>query len=81
MEMHGIQYVSTPWPGARRGGGTAIACREDDFHLSKLNIPILKPLEACFAILKPKNPTGRTSKFLSCSFYAPPKSRYNNKLA
>ena len=30
MEMNGIQYVSTPQPGARRGGGTAIACREEN---------------------------------------------------
>ena len=81
MEMNGIQYVSTPRPGARRGGGTAIACREENFHIAKLNINIPKPLEACFAILKPKKPTGKVNKFICGSFYAPPRSRHNNRLA
>ena len=81
LELRGIKYVSTPRPGARRGGGTALACSEEFFHLTKLNITIPKPLEACFAIIKPKNPTGRVTKFICCSFYSPPRSTSRNKLA
>ena len=46
LEIRGIKYVSTPRPGARRGGGTALACSEERFHMTKLNIAIPKPLEA-----------------------------------
>ena len=81
LELQGVKYVSTPRPGVRRGGGTALACKEERFHISKLNIQIPRPLEACFALVKPKNPTGKTNKFICCSFYAPPKSKFNNKLA
>ena len=31
LELKGIKYVSTPRPGARRGGGTALACSEERF--------------------------------------------------
>ena len=81
FELKGIKYVSTPRPGARRGGGTALACSQKKFNLSKLNIAIPAPLEACFGLLKPKNPTGKVHKYICCSFYAPPRSRNNNKLA
>jgi hypothetical protein len=81
LEKSGIKYVSTPRPGARRGGGTAIACRERDFYMVKLHICVPAPLEACFALLRPKAPTGKVDKFLCVSFYAPPRSRYNAKLA
>jgi hypothetical protein len=72
LELKGIKYVSTPWPGARRGGGTALACSADRFVMSKLNIQIPRPLEACFALIKPKKPSGKISKFICCSFYNPP---------
>ena len=81
LELKGIKYVSTPRPGARRGGGTALACSEERFQMTKLNIAIPRPLEACFALLKPKNPTGKTSKFICCCFYSPPSSPHRNKLA
>ena len=81
LEMKGIKYVSTPRPGVRRGGGTAMACRQERFVLTKLNIQIPRPLEACFALLKPKNLTGKVTKFICCSFYAAPKSKFNNKLS
>ena len=81
LELKGIKYVSTPHPGARRGGGTALACCEERFQMTKLNIAIPRPLEACFALLKPKNPTGKTSKFICCCFYSPPSSPHRNKLA
>ena len=81
LELKGIKYVSTPRPGVRRGGGTALACSEERFHITKLNIQIPRPLEACFTLIKPKNPTGKTNNFICCSFYSPPRSKFNNKLA
>ena len=81
LEIHSIKYVSTPRPGARRGGGTALACSEEFFHMTKLNIDIPKPLEACFCLVKPRNPTGKVSKWICCSFYSPPRSPQRNKLA
>ena len=81
LELQGIKYVSTPRPGARRGGGTALACSEKFFHLTKLNIHIPKPLEACFALVRPKNPSGKMTKVICCSFYSPPRSTSRNKLA
>ena len=81
LELRGIKYVSTPRPGARRSGGTALACSEEHFNMTKLNVAIPKPLEACFALIRPKNPTGSVKKLLCCSFYSPPKSTVRNKLA
>ena len=81
LERNGIKYVSTPRPGARRGGGTALACSSEKFSLTKLNVPIPRPLEACFALLKPKNPTGKLNTFICGSFYSPPKSRTKTKMA
>jgi hypothetical protein len=81
LERSGIKYVSTPRPGARRGGGTAIACRERDYFMVKLNICVPAPLEACFALLRPRAPTGKVDKYICVSFYAPPRSRHNAKLA
>ena len=81
LELHRVKYVSTRRLGARRGGGTALACNEEHFHMSKLKIAIPSPLEACFKLVKPKKPTGKITKFLCRSFYSPPKSPHRNKLA
>ena len=40
FQISGIKYISTPRPGAKRGGGAAIAVREQNFNISKLNIPL-----------------------------------------
>ena len=42
LEMEGIQYISTPRPGAKRGGGATIAVRLEKFTISKLNVLIPK---------------------------------------
>ena len=80
LELKGLKYISTPRPGARRGGGTAILSAEKNFQLTKLNINIPHPLEVCFALLRPNNPTGRITKFICISFYSPPRSKSNKKL-
>ena len=40
LEMENISYMSTPRPGAKRGGGAAIAVNSSRFSVSKLNIYI-----------------------------------------
>jgi hypothetical protein len=50
MEMKGIQYISTPRPGAQRGGGVAIAFPGKDFQVTKLNIDIPSHWSACLPL-------------------------------
>ena len=38
FELKGMKYISTPRPGARRGGGAAIVVNTEKFMISKLNI-------------------------------------------
>ena len=80
LEMGGISYMSTPRPGAKRGGGAGIAYNPKNFSVSKLNIPIPKPLEVCWALMRPIEPTGDIRKIILCSFYSPPNSKKNNLL-
>ena len=51
FEMFGIQYISTPRPGAQRGGGAAIAVRAQKFTISKFNIQIPKSVEVVRGLL------------------------------
>ena len=53
LEISGIKYISTPRPGAQRGGGAAIAVRLDKFTLSKLNIALPKSVEVVWGLMKP----------------------------
>ena len=80
LEMKGIFYISTPRPGARRGGGVAMAFPKSRFQVTKLNIEIPKPLECMFALVKPVNQTGKIKKLIAVCFYSPPKSKQNTKL-
>ena len=80
LEMQGIKYFSTPRPGAKRGGGAAIAVSPNKFTVSKLNIAIPKPLEIVWGLLRPIEPIGEIRKIILCSFYSPPNSRKNNAL-
>ena len=77
FEVKGIKYISTPRPGAKRGGGSAIAARLDRFTLSKLNISLPKGVEAVWGLLRPKFVTGMISVIIVCCFYSPPRSRKN----
>ena len=80
LEIHGIKYISTPRPGARRGGGAAIAVRLENFNISKLNISCPKSSEVVWGILRPKVISGKISTIISCCFYSPPRSRKNAAL-
>ena len=80
LEMRAISYISTPRPGARRGGGAGIAFNPARFSVSKLNINIPKPLEIVWALMRPIVPTGDIRKIILCSFYSPPNSKKNNLL-
>ena len=64
FEMNGIKYISTPRPGAQRGGGAAIAVRLEKFAISNLNIPILKSVEVVWGLLKPKVTTGKINTII-----------------
>ena len=83
LEIHGIQYISTPRPN-RRGGGAAITLiSESPFVLTKLDIPVEsggQSLEVCWGLLKPKNPTGHIKCLIVCAFYLPPYSRKKTAL-
>ena len=80
LEMGGIKYISTPRPGAQRGGGAAIAVRTENFIISRLNIPIPKSVEVVWGLLKSKIITGKISVIIVCCFYSPPRSRKNRAL-
>ena len=78
--MRNISYISTPRPGAKRGGGAAIAFNPKKFSVSKLNIAIPTPLEIVWALMRPNEPTGDIRKIILCSFYSPPNSKKNKLL-
>ena len=80
LEINGIKYISTPRPGAQRGGGAAIAVRLEKFTISKLNIPLPRAVEVVWGLLKPKVVTGNISTIIVCCFYSPPRSRKNSVL-
>ena len=80
LELRGIKYISTPRPGAQRGGGAAIAVRLDKFHISKLNIPLPRSVEVVWGLLKPKVVVGNISTIIVCCFYSPPRSKKNRIL-
>ena len=75
LELKGINYISTPRPGLRQGGGTAIATCPTLFSLVKLHIEIPSALEIVWGLLRPKRVIGRISKIILGSFYSPPRSR------
>ena len=83
LELHGIQYVSTPRLN-RRGGGAAITLIVDSpFVLTKLDNNTMageQSLEVCWGLLKPKSPTGHIKTLIVCAFYLPPNSRKKSAL-
>ena len=80
LELKGIQYISTPRPGAKRGGGAAIAVRKGKFSITKLNISSPGAVEIVWGLLKPTTITGKISKIIVCCFYSPPRSKKNSVL-
>ena len=80
FEMRGMKYISTPRPGARRGGGAAIVVNTETFSISKLNISIPNNLEIVWGLLRPIEVTGKITKIIVCSFYCPPKSTKKSSL-
>ena len=77
LEMANISYISTPRPGAKRGGGAGIAINTRRFSVTKLNIHIPKPLEIVWAMLRPVEHTGVIRRIILCSLYSPPNSKKN----
>ena len=80
LEMKGISYISTPRPGLKRGGGSAIAACPKKFSLVKLNVEIPKSLEVVWGLLRPRKILGNIRKIIICSFYSPPRSKKKTAL-
>ena len=72
--MKGLEYISTPRSGVKRGGGAAIVVNTERFSISKLNVPKPGFLEVVWGLLRPKEVTEKITKIIACSFYCPPKS-------
>ena len=79
LETDGLKYISTPRP--RGWGGAAILANQEHFKLEKLAISIPHNLEVVWGLLTSKSVKAKFRKILVCSFYSPPKSRKNQKLA
>ena len=80
LELKGVSYISTPRPGNRRGGGTAIVACPEKFSIVKLHIEIPRSIEVVWGLLRPKKVMGKISKIILCSFYCPPRSKKKNEL-
>ena len=80
FELKGMKYISTPRPGARRGGGAAIVVDTEKFSISKLNVQTPKCLEIVWGLARPVQITGKITKIITCCFYCPPKSTRKSAL-
>jgi hypothetical protein len=78
--MKGLNYVSTPRPGNRRGGGAAIVVNTDKYSVSKLNISIPNNLEIVLGLISPNEVSGKITKIIVCCFYCPPQSKKKTSL-
>ena len=79
-EMKELKYISTPRPGARRGGGVAIVVNTEHYSISKLNVHIPNSLEIVWGLLKPHEDSEKNKKIIVCCFYCPPKSKKKSML-
>ena len=77
LHMEDIMYISTPRPGARRGGGAAIVADLTKFSLTKLSIAIPKSIEIVWGLLQSKLEGILPCKIIAISFYSPPNSKKN----
>ena len=80
FEKENIHYISTPRTVGMRGGGAALACREDNFTLSKCNVTIPAGVECVWGIVRPRTPSKLCNQFICCSFYSPPWANRNFSL-
>ena len=80
LEMHQISYISTPRKGQKRGGGAAIAWKNEEIVVKKLNIQIPKKLEVVWAVTKLRKAVADIKQIVLCSFYSPPKAGKNYEL-
>ena len=80
FELKGLDYISTPRPGKKRGGGAALVVETENYSISKLNVQNPDKLEIIWGLLKPTVITGKINKIIVCCFYSPPKSKKKSKL-
>ena len=81
LELHGLKYISTSRPKTTKGGGAAIVVNLEKYSIEKLDVNIPNNLDVVWGLLKPKFGPCKFKKIIVCSFYSPPKSRKNTKLA
>ena len=62
-------------PNKTRGGGCAIIVKGDKFLMTPLSVSVHKPVEVCWALIRPTTIIGTIRKIIICAFYSPPKSR------
>ena len=55
LEFEGLQYISTPRPSSKRGGGCAIVAYQPHFSLEKIDVITPKAVEVTYGLLRAKN--------------------------
>ena len=81
LEISGLKYISTSRPNNKRGGGVALIVNLEKYTCEKINIFVPNGLEVVWGLLQPKSNTAYFKKIIVCTFYSPPGSRRNSKLA
>ena len=84
LELNGLKYFSSARQPNSKGksyGGVAIIVNLEKFAVEKLTVQVPKNLEAIWCLLKPKNPTCKYKRIITCSFYSPPNKMKNSKMA
>ena len=80
LELDGLKYLSVART-SKCGGGAALIVNLKKYSIERLNIPVPNNLEIVWGLLKPKNGQSKMRRIIVCSFYSPPKSRKNSRLA
>ena len=62
-------------------GGAAMVVNTEKFSCEKLNIFVPKTLEVVWGLVKPKTPSVKYKRIITCSFYSPPNKMKNSKMA
>ena len=81
LQMEGYKYISTSRPTNKRGGGVALVVNLEKYSVERLDVFTPNNLEVVWGLLKPKATSAVIKKIIVCTFYSPPKTRKNTKLA
>ena len=81
LQMEGLKYISTSRPTNKKGGGVALVVNQERYSCEKIDIYTPDNLEVVWGMLKPKSTSAAIKKIIVCTFYSPPKTRKNTRLA